>query len=261
VNLAGGLAGLGTAMTYIGQQGLKDQQDAAHDQALLDREEALKRLEIDAKREDRHNALADAKELSTYTTNEKVRGATAEARALQPIKQGEQDHASALRLKEADVAFDRDMKKLEKTQGFQLSLAQYQAGQEAYRQAAADGRKIVATGVNADGDVTYALGDGGVRIERGMKPTPRGSSKLPIPSPTPSTARTALQPPPAAAGGRSSHREQPHRLRRPSRTAAFSRSTRSRTRRNIPACSTTGKKSRSMRRGGCIRARSNGRPR
>jgi hypothetical protein len=176
VNLAGGLAGLGTAMTYIGQQGLKDQQDAAHDQALLDREEALKRLEIDAKREDRHNALADAKELSTYTTNEKVRGATAEARALQPIKQGEQDHASALRLKEADVAFDRDMKKLEKTQGFQLSLAQYQAGQEAYRQAAADGRKIVATGVNADGDVTYALGDGGVRIERGMKPTPRGSS-------------------------------------------------------------------------------------
>jgi hypothetical protein len=78
-------------------------------------------------------------------------------------------------MREAEVAFNRDMKKLEKEQGFQLTRDQYQAAQEAYRQAAADGRKVVATGVNADGDVTYALGDGGVRIERGLKPTPRGT--------------------------------------------------------------------------------------
>jgi hypothetical protein len=178
MNLSGGLAALGSSLSYIGQQGLKEQEQAKQDQAILDRETAIKRLEIEAKKGDRKAALDDAITLSGVTTNNGIRAHAVEMGLGDKYKAREQTRAAAIAEAQARANFAREINKLQTQHKFSLDEDAYKAGLDAVAEARRDGRKLRVTGVDGKGNITFVDGNNNITTVRGVKPLPHGEDVL-----------------------------------------------------------------------------------
>jgi hypothetical protein len=89
MGLKGAIRGIGTALTYAGQQGMAEQQQARRDQVLADREAALARLRAQLQEGAANSNLAREKELDTFRTNNNIRGKAAELQVAAPYREKE----------------------------------------------------------------------------------------------------------------------------------------------------------------------------
>lgn len=144
--------------------------------SLADRQMAIEAIkaENDLNRIDRQGEVNAG--LEVVRTNQEIR----KKRELLPDETEAtikvETRKGAIREAEAERDFLRDIRKLEVEFGYKVDEKKLEAGLQEARDAANDGRKVVATGVNAAGDVVVTYANNRVTTMRGMKPTPSGKA-------------------------------------------------------------------------------------
>lgn len=188
MGLKGAIRGIGTALTYAGQQGMEEQRQARRDAVIADREAAMVKLRAQLGEQSADADLTRKKALVTYSTNEEVRGKASELAAAAPYKRDEARTKMAIDDAKAEADFRRQIKQLEIQHGYKISEAQIESGLQQTREAAARGERVVAEGVDADGNVTVVYANNRTTRMVGLKPKPRGDDDDSILS-TPQTGR------------------------------------------------------------------------
>lgn len=146
VNLAGGIRGLGVALSTIGTQGIAEQQRVAADQRLLDRETAFARIQQTIRNEDLDtNVGRDVEEIKAQTPH-----LVAKEEALLDARE---PYAEAAEGRAANRDEARD--------------ARTEARQDRARQ-----RDVVHRYVNAEGHPVLVYGDGTERTLSGTERAP-----------------------------------------------------------------------------------------
>lgn len=175
MNLRGAIGGIGEALTYTGQQGMAEQQQARRDQVLADRQMAIEALQQRNREQSADANLERQKKLDTWQTDNNTRGKVAELRAAAPLRREEKVLEATIDNEKAEADYRRDIAKLEKQHGYRLSESQFESGLQATRDAAARGERVVAEGIDGDGNVTVVYANNRTTRMVGLKPKPSRS--------------------------------------------------------------------------------------
>jgi hypothetical protein len=145
----------------------EEQAETRKSDALLMREKALAQFNSDLTNErTTHTGNVDAA-LDTVKTNNKVRG----EKDILPAKTAAQIEVDSAK-EETDFRIWKKKQPIELQND--LTLEDYRNDRQDSRAVASDSRRVVAEGVNGDGDVVITYSDGRVTTMKGMKPKPGG---------------------------------------------------------------------------------------
>lgn len=103
MGIKGAIRGIGTALTYAGQQGMEEQRQARRDAVIAEREEALIKLRAQLGEQSADADLGRKKELDTYTTNNDIRATGAKVAIAEPAQVRAEDRAEGRDVRQAHL--------------------------------------------------------------------------------------------------------------------------------------------------------------
>lgn len=93
MGIANAVRGIGTALTYAGQQGMEEQRQARRDAVINEREIALAKLRQSLGEQSADANLGRQKELDTFTTNNDIRAAERKVSIAEPAQERAEERA------------------------------------------------------------------------------------------------------------------------------------------------------------------------